>query len=113
MIICHRDAIIDAHESCIGHTRTPHGEAYSGLGFRVPVRALKLKPLLQCESITQLVIKQTKLHTSIQHLARKNFNDKCNVAGTRPVVTYGADDARHASSRAQNIAPPNHKAGIR
>ena len=79
MIICHRDAIIDAHESCIGHTRTPYGEAYSGLGFRVPVRALKLKPLLQCEIITQIGIKQTKLHTSIQHLARKKFNDKCNV----------------------------------
>ena len=113
MIICHRDAIIDAHESCIGHTRTPHGEAYSGLGFRVPVRALKLKPLLQCEIITQIGIKQTKLHTSIQHLARKNFNDKCNVGHAAGRHIIGADDARHASSRAQNIAPPNHKAGIR
>ena len=37
-------------------------------GFRVPVRALKLKPLLKCEIIIQINIKQTKLHASIQHI---------------------------------------------
>ena len=82
MIICLRDAIIDAHESesCIGHA--PHGEAYGGLGFRVPVRSLKLKPLLQCEILIQIGIKQTKLHASIQHLACTISMISANVGHT-------------------------------
>ena len=93
MIICLRDAIIDAHESesCIGHA--PHGEAYGGLGFRVPVRALKLKPLLQCEIIIQIGIKQTKLHASIQHLAC-TISMISAMSGTRPVVTCTGHSTR-------------------
>jgi hypothetical protein len=79
----------------VHRTRTTR-EAYGGLGFRVPERALKLKPSLQCEIIIQIGIKQTKLHASIQHLACK-ISILRAMSGTRPVVTrtaHGDDAAR-------------------
>ena len=65
-------------------------------GFRVPVRALKLKPLLKCEIIIQINIKQTKLHASIQHLAFK-ISIISAISGTRPVVTYTAHGGRRGT----------------
>ena len=79
----------------VHRTRTTR-EAYGGLGFRVPERALKLKPLLQCEIIIQIGIKQTKLHASIQHLARKISIIRA-MSGTRPVVTRTAHGGRRGT----------------
>jgi hypothetical protein len=77
-------------------TRTTRRSVWCGLGFRVPVRALKLKPLLKCEIIIQINIKQTKLHASIQHLAFK-ISIISAISGTRPVVTYTAHGGRRGT----------------
>ena len=91
MIICLRDAIIDAHESCIGHA--PHGkERMVDSDFEC---ALKLKPLLQCKIIIQIGIQQTKLQT-IQHLTC-NISIISEMSGTRPVVTCTAHGGRRGT----------------